>query len=31
MHKKFPYYVQNITYVVLLEFNTEKVKVLTLR
>ena len=31
MHKKLPYQVQNITYIVLLEFNTEKVEVLTLR
>ena len=31
MHKKLPYQVQNITYIVLLEFNTEKVEVLSLR
>ena len=32
MHKKkFPYQVQNMTYIVLLELNTEKVEVLSLR
>ena len=30
-YKKLPYQVQNMTYIVLLEFNTEKVEVLTLR